>query len=81
MEDFSGNHRRSWAHNLWEVNYWPKGLTLIRGVPVGSCLDKVRMEEEKVEVKVQQEEVKDKERDNEESIVRIEERTDNDSSA
>ena len=43
VEDSSGIHRRSWAHNLWEVNYstWKR---------------------KKVEVKVQQEEVEDRER-------------------
>ena len=46
----------------------------------GSCSGNIHMEEEKVEVKVQEDEVED-ERDCEECKVRIEERTDNHSGA
>ena len=46
----------------------------------GSCSEDIHMQEEKVEVKVQEEEVEDG-RDNEESKVRIEERTNNHSGA
>ena len=49
----------------------------------GSCSEDIHMEEEKVEVKVpeEEEEVEDRETDNEESKMRIEERTDNHSGA
>ena len=50
------------------------------GMHRGSCSDDDHMEDEKEEVKVQEEEVEDG-GDNEESKVRIEERTNNHSSA
>ena len=46
----------------------------------GSCSEDIHMEEEKIEVKVQEDEVED-ERDCEECNVEIEERTDNHSGA
>ena len=46
----------------------------------GSCSEDIHMEEEKVEVKVQEDEVEDG-RDNEECKARVEERTDNHSGA
>ena len=53
---------------------------LIRRSAQGSCSEDIHMEEEKVEVKVQEEEVEDG-RDNEESKARVEERTNNHSGA
>ena len=47
----------------------------------GSCSEDIHTEQEKVEVKVQEEEVEDRERDAKESKVRVEERTDNHSGA
>ena len=52
----------------------------IGGVPVGSCLDEVHMEEKRVKVQVQAEE-EEKEKHTEENMVRKKERTNNHSSA
>ena len=53
----------------------------ISGVPVGSCLDEVHMEEEKVEVKVQAEEEEIGEKNWKEQSVEKTERTNNHSGA
>ena len=84
-EDFSDlwvvEIRRSWAHDLWEVDYWTKGQTPHWAKCTGDLAPKTstwkrkrwksRFRKKKWKI----------EKDAEESKVRIEERTDNHSSA
>ena len=57
---WSGNRRRSWPHDLWRGALLAQRARLGE-VHRGSCSEDIHMEEEKVEVKVQEAEVEDRE--------------------